>query len=189
MIFNEFFKICIQILRLDKNFFKENKNFGEASIYFAVVVILLGSIISIIPNSSFLIYMSNQFTLGTIEGPSLKGVIFTGIFMWIIKTTYLFFIGVILLPSKKTKCDFRKIFILVAFCKVPLLLNILIVNPLLLFLSMITFIWYNVSLIIGLKIILNYENYFKPTLILLTPYIIAFLYILSIYQKFFGTIT
>ena len=189
MIFKEFFTICLQILKLDKIFFKDDKNFGEASIYFAFVIIILGSIISIIPNSSFLIYMGNNFNLGSIEGPTLKGVIITGIIVWVIKTVYLFFIGVILLPSKKTNCNFRKVFILVAFCKVPLLLNFLILHPKLLFLSMITYIWYNISLIIGLKILLNYENYFKPALISLTPHIIIFLYILSVFQKFAGTIS
>ena len=51
MIFQEFTKICIQILSLNKEFYKNEKNFDQASIYFALVIILLGSIISIIPNS------------------------------------------------------------------------------------------------------------------------------------------
>ena len=156
MIFQEFFKICNQILRFDKNFFKNENNFGQASIYFAFVIIILGSIISIIPNSSFLNYMSNNFNLGLIKGPSLKAIIITAILMWFIKTTYLFFVGVILFPGKKTKCNYRKILILVAYSKVPLLFNFLILNPTLLFLS-------------------------------LTPHIVFFIYILSLFQDFTGT--
>ena len=107
---NEFLSIIIKSIRLDKSLYSNNKNFGEASIYFAVSIILIGSIISIIPNSSFLNYMSSNFKLGIIQGPSLKAVIITAIIMWIIKTTYLFFVGVILFPSKKTKCNYRKYF-------------------------------------------------------------------------------
>ena len=107
--------------------------------------------------------------------------------MWLIKTTYLFFVGIILFPGKKTKCNYRKILILVAYSKVPLLLNFLILNPTLLFLSIITYIWYNISLIIGLKISLNYENYLKPALISLAPHILFFVYILSLFQGYTGT--
>ena len=187
MIFKEFLKICIQILKFNKNFFKDENNFGQASIYFAFVIIILGSIISIIPNSSFLNYMSNNFNLGLIKGPSLKAIIITALLMWLLKTTYLFFVGIILFPGKKTKCNYRKILILVAYSKVPLLLNFLILNPTLLFLSIITYIWYNISLIIGLKISLNYENYLKPALISLAPHILFFVYILSLFQGYTGT--
>ena len=135
MILGELINICIKILKLDKNFFKNDKNFGQASIYFALVIIILGAIISIIPNGSFLNYMSDNFSLGIIKGPSLKVIIFTAALVWLIKSAYLFFIGVVLFPEKKTKCNFRKILILVAFSKVPLLLNFIIINPVLLFLS------------------------------------------------------
>ena len=189
MIFQEFIKICIQILRLDKNFFKSDKNFGQASIYFALVVIILGAIISIIPNTSFLNSMSKNFNLGFIPGPSLKVIIFTAVIIWLIKSIYLFFVGVVLFPSKKTKCSFRKVLILVAYCKVPLLFNFLILDPILLFLSIFTYVWYNLSLIIGLKIFLNYENYLKPSLISLTPHLIFIIYILSIFQNLSGTIS
>ncbi len=189
MIFQEFVKICLKILRLDNNFFKDEKNFGQASIYFALVIILLGSLISIIPNSAFLNYMSGNFNLGIIKGPSLKVIIITASIVWLIKSIYLFFVGVILFPSKKTKSNFRKILIIVAFSKVPLLLNFLIISPSLLFLSIITYIWYNISLIVGLKISLNYDNYFKSAVISLAPHLIFFIYVLSIFQNFTGTVS
>ena len=110
---------------MNKNFFKNKKNFDQASIYFAILLILIGAIISIIPNSSFLIFMSSNFDLGVIKGPSLRVVIITSIFVWFIKTTYLFFVGTILFPSKKTDCNYRKLLILVAYCQVPLFINIL----------------------------------------------------------------
>ena len=41
---SEFIKIIIQILRFDKKFFNNQKNFGEASIYFAILIILVSSL-------------------------------------------------------------------------------------------------------------------------------------------------
>ena len=178
----EIFKIIINILNLEKNFFKDKKNFGQASIYFAILLILIGALISIIPNSSFLTYMGSYFELGIIKGPSLRAIIITSLVMWFIKSTYLFFVGTILFPNTKTNCSYRKILILVAYCQVPLFLNIIIVNPILLFLAIITYCWYNLSLIIGLKIFLNYDGYIKAILISLAPQIIFLLYIFSIFQ-------
>ena len=89
----EIFKIIISILRLDKSFFIDKKNFGQASIYFAILLILIGALISIIPNSSFLAYMGSRFELGIIKGPSLRAIIITSLVMWFVKTTYLFFVG------------------------------------------------------------------------------------------------
>ena len=82
----EIFKIIISILRLDKIFFKDKKNFGQASIYFAILLILIGAIISIIPNSSFLTYMGSYFELGIIKGPSLRAIIITSLVMSDIKS-------------------------------------------------------------------------------------------------------
>ena len=179
----ELFNIIINILRLNKNFFKNKKNFDQASIYFAILLILIGAIISIIPNSSFLIFMSSNFDLGVIKGPSLRVVIITSIFVWFIKTTYLFFVGTILFPSKKTDCNYRKLLILVAYCQVPLFINILILTPGFLLLAFATYAWYNISIIIGLKIFLNYDSYVKAIFVSLTPQIIFFLFILSTFQK------
>ena len=92
-MFNEFLSIIIRSIRLDKSLYNNNKNFGEASIYYAVLIILFSSIISIIPNSSFLNYMNLNFNLGSIKGPSLKAVVFSSFIMWVIKATYLYFVS------------------------------------------------------------------------------------------------
>ena len=179
---NEFLSIIIRSIKLDKTLYSNSKNFGEASIYFALLIILIGSIISIIPNSSFLNYMSQNFNLGQVRGPSLKAVLISSFIMWVLKSIYLYFVGVILFPNKKTNCDFRKLIILVAFAQSPLLLNFIVFNQTFLFFIIITYIWYNISLIIGLNIILNYNNYIKTALISLAPQIIFFLYVLSLFQ-------
>ena len=188
-MFAEFLNIIFKSIKLDKTLYSDSKNFGEASIYYAILIILLGSIISIIPNSSFLNYMNLNFNLGIIEGPTLKAVMLSSFIMWILKTTYLYFVGVVLFPNKKTSCNFRKIIILVAFAQSPLLLNFIVINQIFLFFIIVTYVWYNISLIIGLNIILSYDNYIKTTLLSLAPQIIFFLYILSLFQNVNGVVS
>tara|TARA_B100001057_G_C22789270_1_gene926920 strand:+ start:132 stop:698 length:567 start_codon:yes stop_codon:yes gene_type:complete len=185
----EFLSIILRSIKLDKSLYRDNKNFGEASIYFAILIILLGSIISIIPNSSFLNYMNLNFNLGVVKGPTLKAILLSSFIMWILKTTYLYFVGVVLFPNKKTNCNFRKIIILVAFAQSPLLLNFIVINQVFLFFIFISYIWYNITLIIGLNIILNYDNYVKTTLLSLAPQIVFFLYIISIFQSGNGIVS
>ena len=127
-MFEEFINIIFRSIRLDKSLYKDTKNFGEASIYYALLIILIGSIISIIPNSAFLNYMNLKFDLGPIKGPSLKAIILSSFIVWVIKTSYLYFVGVILFPNKKTNCNFRKIIVVVAFAQSPLLLNFIVFN-------------------------------------------------------------
>ena len=176
----ELFKIFYLILKLDRNFFKDKKNFGEASIYFALLIILISSLVSLVPNIAFTDYLSYNFNLGEIKGPTLRSVIFIGLIVWIVKVSYLYFIGVVIFPSTNTKCDYRKIMILVAYCNVPLILNIIIFDKSLLFFMFINYIWYNVSLIVGLNIVLNYKNIFKAIIICLLPLFIFFIYVASV---------
>ena len=105
----ELLSIILRSIKFDKSLYKDSKNFGEASIYYAILIILLGSIISIIPNSSFLNYMNLNFNLGIIEGPTLKAVMLSSFIMWILKTTYLYFVGVVLFPNKKTVVILEKL--------------------------------------------------------------------------------
>ena len=180
---SEFIRIIIQILIINKKFFSNQKNFGEASIYFAILIILISALISLIPNTAFIEYMSLKFSLGKVEGPSLRSVIIISYSMWIIKAAYLYFAGVIMFPNKNTKCNFRKILILVGYSHIPMFLNVLTINYSLLFLLIITYIWYNISLIVGLNIILNYKNIVKSILIVTAPFFILFIYLLSIFSQ------
>ena len=178
-MFAELLKIIINIVKINKNFFLNNRTFGEASIYFAISIVIISSLISIIPNTAFLEFMDSRFNLGEIAGPSIRSVLIGSAILWIIKTTYLYFVGVILFPNKNTKCNFRKVFILVGYAHVLFFFNFLIINPYLLVLSLITYIWYNAALIVGINIIFNYKNLIKSSLIVLAPFIIILIIIIS----------
>ena len=177
---NEFLKIIIKSIKFDKSLYSENSNYSEASIYFAIVIILLTAIIGIIPGSAMLDFFSSSFNLNDLSGPSLRSVIITSLIVWVIKTIYLYFVGVILFPSKNTKSSFRKILITVSYAHAPMIFNVLILDYRLLYLMFIPYIWYNITLIIGINETLKYKNYFKSTLVVTAPIII--LLILTLMQ-------
>ena len=110
--------------------------------------------------------------------------------VWIIKTVYLYFVGVVLFPSKNTQSTFRKILITVAYAHAPLILNILILDYRLLYLMFIPYIWYNITLIIGINEILKYRSYFKSTLIVTAPILILLILTLMQLSNFqIGTVS
>ena len=43
-MFGEFLSIIVRSLKLDKSLYKDKKNFGEASIYFAGIIMILDGI-------------------------------------------------------------------------------------------------------------------------------------------------
>jgi hypothetical protein len=178
-MFGQFLNIIVRSIKLDKTLYKDDKNFGEAAIYFAIIIILITAIIGLIPGSIFLKFMGGIFDSSNIQGPSIRSVIISTIIVWIIKTAYLYFVGVVLFPSKGTKCNYRKILVTVGFASAPLMLNAFIVDVRLLYFMFIPYIWYNVSLIVGINHILKFENYFKSSLVVLGPIIILFLFFIS----------
>ena len=120
-MFSLFLNIISRSLKLDKSLYSNKKLFGEIGIYFAISLILITSIISIVPNEVGLNWLSLNFNLGTVPRPSLRSIILGAFIFWIIKCIYLYFVGVILFPGKGTNCNFRKILILVGLAHAPLL--------------------------------------------------------------------
>ena len=178
-MFAHFLAIIFKSVKLDNTLYKDNKNFDEAAIYFAIIIILLTAIISLIPGSVFLSFMGGTFGFSNVQGPSLRSVIISTIIIWLIKTAYLYFLGVVIFPSKKTQCNYRKILVTVGYASAPLIFNIFIFDVRLLYFMFIPYIWYNISLIIGINHILKFNNYFKSTIIVLGPIIFLFLFLFS----------
>ena len=117
-----------------------------------------------------------SFNLGGIDPPKLRAVIITSIIVWLIKTSYLFVVGTILFPGKSTNCGFKKIMITVGYAHSPLILNLLIFNASFLLLTIVFYIWYSASLIVGINQILKYNNLLKSTIVVMAPIIIFFIY-------------
>ena len=178
-MFTEFLNIIFKSIKLDKSLYSDNKNFGEASIYYAVIIILLTSLISTIPGSVFTQHMSAVFGISDHKGPSIRSILILSFLVWLIKTAYLYFFGVVIFRSKSTKCSFRKLLILVAYANAPFIFYMFIFDISLIYLTFIPYVWYCVSLIIGIKEALKYENYFKSIILTLGPQIVFFTWFLS----------
>ena len=102
-MFREFLNIITKSLKLDKTLYKENRYFGEAGIYFALTLIIIASLISIIPNNAFLDYMTNNFGLGDLNSPNIRTIIITNLIFWVLKSIYLYVFGSILFSNKGNK--------------------------------------------------------------------------------------
>ena len=176
LMFAEFLNIIFKSLKLDKNLYKNNKNFGEAGIYFAISIIILTALISIIPNNVILSFASLYF--GEVKSPRLSSILFTSGFVWLLKSLYLFVVGLILFPTKQIKSGFKKTLITVGFAHSPFIFYFLILDLRLIFLTLIIYLWYSATLIVGINQVYQFNNIFKSTIIVLAPIIILIIYTL-----------
>lgn len=168
--------IIIKSFKLDKTLYLEKKYFSDTAIYFASIIILITSLISIIPNTYFLEYMGD--IIGSIDPPRLISVVFSGFFTWLIKSSYLYIVGGLLFPSKLTKKNFKKTLIVVGYAHATFILNSFVIDVNLLFIVVISYIWYSATLIVGINILYQFNNLLKSTLIVMGPIIILIIFTL-----------
>ena len=168
--------IILLSIKLDKNLYKESRFFSDAAIFFAALIILITSLISILPNTFFLDYMAT--IIGEVEPPRLAGVIIGGFIGWVLISGYLFFFGAIFFPSKSTQKSFIKTMVVVGYAHSPLVLNCLILKPSLFFIFGLTYIWYILTLIVGLNQLYQYKSLIKSTFLVTAPIILLVIYTL-----------
>ena len=182
----QFLNIILLSIKLDKSLYKESRYYSDAAIFFAALIILVTSLISILPNTFFLDYMAT--IIGKVEPPRLAGVIIGGFIGWVLISCYLFFFGAILFPSKSTEKNFKKTMVVVGYAHSPLILNCLILKPSLFFIFGLTYIWYILTLIVGLNQLYQYKNLIKSTFLVTAPIILLIMYtILQISTLLTGT--
>jgi hypothetical protein len=163
-MFAEFLNIIIRSLKLDKTLYKDNRNFGEAAIYFAGLIMILDGVAGAVAANTII-----KTAIG------VSGL--TAILTWLIWAIFIFVIGVKLFPDKETKVPFKKILIGVGYAHAPGLLRFFAVTPnLMLPIIFITQFWIFAGLIISTKQILNLKSNFKSFgIVFLSFLIIAFL--------------
>ena len=163
-MFAEFLNIIFKSIKLDKTLYSDNKNFGEASIYFAGIIMILDGIAGAVAANTII-----KTAIG------MSGL--TAIITWFIWAIFIFVIGVKLFPDKETKVSFKKILIGVGYAHAPGLIRFFAVVPeLVIPIIFITQFWIFASLIIATKQILNLKSNFKSFgIIFLSFLIIAFL--------------
>ncbi len=163
-MFAEFLNIVFKSIKLDKTLYSDSKNFGEAAIYFAGLIMILDGVAGAVAANSFV-----KTSIG------ISGL--TAIFTWLIWAIFIYVIGVKLFSDKETKVTFRKILVAVGYAHAPGLLRFFAVIPeFVIPIVFLTQFWIFASLIIATKQILNLKSSFKAFgIVFLSFLIIVFL--------------
>ena len=171
-MFAEFLNIIFKSIKLDKSLYKDSKNFGEASIYFAGLIMILDGI-------------AGAVAANTIIKTAIAMSGITAILTWLVWAIFIYVIGVKLFPDKQTKVSFKKVLTAVGFAHSPGLLRFFAITPdLMVPIIFLTQFWIFAALIISTKEILNIKSNFKSFgIVLLSFLIIAFLSLSFVMSK------
>ena len=149
LMFAEFLNIIFKSLKLDKNLYKNNKNFGEAAIYFAGLIMILDGVAGAVAANTFV-----KTSIG------ISGL--TAILTWLVWAIFIYVVGVKIFPDKESNVPFKKILIGVGYAHAPGLVRFFAVIPeLVIPIIFLTQFWIFASLIISTKQILNLKSNFK----------------------------
>ena len=163
-MFGEFLNIVFKSIKLDKSLYTDNKNFGEASVYFAGVIMILDGIAGAVAANTVIK-----------TGVAMAGL--TSILTWLVWAIFIYVIGVKLFPEKQTKVPFKKVLTAVGFAHAPGLLRFFAVTPnMMITIIFLTQFWIFAGLIISTKQVLHLKSNVKSFgIVFLSFLIIAFL--------------
>ena len=163
-MFGEFLSIIFKSIKIDTSLYKDNKNFGEASIYFAGLIMILDG-------------LAGAVAANTVIKTAVAMSGLTAILTWLVWAIFIFVIGVKLFPDKDSKIPFKKVLTAVGFAHAPGLLRFFAVTPnLMIPIIFLTQFWIFAGLIIATKQILNLKSNLKAFgVVFLSFLIIAFL--------------
>ena len=163
-MFGEFLNIIFKSIKLDKTLYTDSKNFGDASIYFAGLIMILDGI-------------AGAVAANTIVQTAIAMAGLTALLTWLVWAVFIYVIGVKLFPDKQTKVSFKKVLTAVGFAHAPGLIRFFAVTPeLMIPIIFFTQFWIFAGLIISTKHVLNLRSNFKSFgIVFLSFLIIVFL--------------
>ena len=163
-MFAEFLNIIFKSIKLDRSLYSDNKNFGEASIYFAGLIMILDGI-------------AGAVAANTVIKTAVAMSGLTAILTWFVWAILIYVIGVKLFPDKQSKVPFKKILTSVGYAHSPGLLRFFAITPeLMIPIIFLTQFWIFAALIISTKQVLNLKSNFKAFGIVFMSFLtIAFL--------------
>ena len=163
-MFGEFLNIIFKSIKLDKTLYTDSKNFGDASIYFAGLIMILDGI-------------AGAVAANTIVQTAIAMAGLTALLTWLVWAVFIYVIGVKLFPDKQTKVSFKKVLTAVGFAHAPGLIRFFAVTPeLMIPIIFFTQFWIFAGLIISTKHVLNLKSNFKSFgIVFLSFLIIIFL--------------
>jgi len=148
-MFGQFLNIVVRSIKLDKTLYKDNKNFGEAAIYFSGLIMILDGV-------------AGAVAANTLIKTAIAMSGLTAILTWFVWSLFIFVVGVKLFPDKDTKATFKKILIGVGYAHAPGILRFFAITPdLMIPIIFLTQFWIFAGLIISTKQILNLKSNFK----------------------------
>jgi hypothetical protein len=148
-MFAEFLNIVFSSLKLDRSLYKNSKNFGDAAIYFAGLIMILDGVAGAVAANTII-----KTSFG------ISGL--TAILTWLVWAIFIYVIGVKIFPDKETNVPFKKVLIGVGYAHAPGLIRFFAVTPeLVIPIIFLTQFWIFASLIISTKQILNLKSNFK----------------------------
>jgi len=160
LMFAEFLNIIFKSLKLDKNLYKNNKNFGEAAIYFAGLIMILDGVAGAVAANTFV-----KTSIG------ISGL--TAIITWLVWAILIYVVGVKIFPDRESNVPFKNILIGVGYAHAPGLVRFFAVTPeLVILIIFLTQFWLFASLIISTKQILNLKSNFKSVGIVFLSFLI-----------------
>ena len=137
-MFGEFLNIIFKSIKLDKSLYTDSRNFGEASIYFAGLIMILDGVAGAVAANTVI-----KTAIG------MSGL--TAILTWFIWAILIYVLGVKIFPDKQTKVSFKKVLTFVGFAHAPGLLRFFAVTPeLMIPIIFITQFWIFAALILSL---------------------------------------
>ena len=105
-MFGQFLNIVVRSIKLDKTLYRDNKNFGEAAIYFSGLIMILDGI-------------AGAVAANTIIKTAVAMSGLTAILTWFVWGLFIYVIGVKLFPDKETRVPFKKILTAVGYAHAP----------------------------------------------------------------------
>ena len=148
-MFGEFLNIIFKSIKLDKSLYTDSRNFGEASIYFAGLIMILDGVAGAVAANTVI-----KTAIG------MSGL--TAILTWFIWAILIYVLGVKIFPDKQTKVSLKKVLTAVGFAHAPGLLRFFAVTPeLMIPIIFITQFWIFAALIISIRQILNFKSNLK----------------------------
>ena len=163
-MFGEFLNIVFKSIKLDRSLYADNKNFGEASVYFAGLIMILDGI-------------AGAVAANTIIKTAVAMSGLTSMLTWLVWAIFIYVIGVKLFPDKKNNVPFKKVLTAVGFAHAPGLLRFFAVTPnMMIPIIFLTQFWIFAGLIISTKQVLSLKSNIKSFgIVFLSFLIIAFL--------------
>ena len=148
-MFGDFLNIIFKSIKLDKSLYTESKNFGEASIYYAGIIMIMDG-------------MAGAVAANSVIKTAIAMSGLTAILTWFIWAILIYVLGVKIFPDKQTKVSFKKVLTAVGFAHAPGLLRFFAVTPeLMIPIIFITQFWIFAALIISIRQILNFKSNLK----------------------------